>query len=110
MFSVGGEFYFALTEASSYLLKILFIVLTYFSQNSQLQITKPHLSSPEECSAGVAGDGPIVSPSLGGGDVTDHAPSAHDVKVFLFKIINTYEITNLNVKWNGWNGKFKQKS
>ena len=36
------------------------------------------LGSPEECSAGVAGDGPVVSPSLGSLQVTHLAPRAHD--------------------------------
>ena len=43
-----------------------------------------HLGSSEECSAGVAGDRPVVSPSLGGLNVADHAPVAHDDMLLFF--------------------------
>ena len=42
------------------------------------------LGSPEECSAGVAGDGPVVSPRLDGLQVTHLAPRAHDDQLILF--------------------------
>ena len=47
-----------------------------------------HLGSSEECSAGVAGDGPVVSPRLGRLNVAHHAPVAHD-DMILFLILFT---------------------